>query len=62
MQQVESKNVSTPEVLREMDLEIVTAGKGTVGIAQRTVTPWIELAGNQAGFTIGESIGRGLGS
>jgi len=58
MQQVESKNTSTP-VLSDLDLEVVAGGKF---VAQRIAKPWVELVGAQAGYTAGESIGRSLGS
>lgn len=61
MQKVESKIANT-EVLSDLDLEIVASGKGTVGIAQATVTPWITLASKQLGYSIGERAGRALGS
>jgi hypothetical protein len=57
-----SKTNSTP-VLSDLDLEVVSSGKFVASaIASETARPYLELVGNQAGYTIGESIGRSLGS
>lgn len=62
MQQV-TKTAGTP-VLSDLDLEVVSGGK-TV-LAQRVLTnmatPYLDLVGRQAGYTLGESVGRSLGS
>ncbi len=69
IKKVETMQINT-EVLSDLDLEVVTGGKAAEGLARAGVgfvagavaRPWLELVGNQAGYTIGENVGRSLGS